>query len=235
MISKHRICVLIPALNEAQILPLLLEAIPDYVDHILVVDNGSTDDTARLAKNTGAQVIFEPVRGYGQACLTGLKHMPVCDIIVFLDADFCEDPSKIKQLCLPIINSQADFVLGSRMHKSACKYLTLPQRFGNRFACVLMNFFWGTMYTDLGPFRVITPDALDRLDMRDRDFGWTVEMQINAAKAGLRIQEIAVPYRARMHGQSKISGTITGVIRAGSKILFVIAREILRAKPTKHG
>ncbi len=231
MIDNHSICVLIPALNEQECLPLLLKAIPEYVDHILVVDNGSTDETAKRAEAGGAEVIWEPRRGYGQACLSGITHIPEYDIIVFLDADFCEDPTKIKLLCGPIISGNAKMVLGSRMHKDARNHLTVPQRFGNAFACVLINIFWRTNYTDLGPFRAITPDALEQLHMQDKDFGWTVEMQINAAKVGLPVTEINVPYRDRPFGESKISGTISGVIRAGSKILYIIAREFLRGNP----
>ncbi len=231
MIEKMHISVLIPALNEAETISLLLDAIPNYVDHILVVDNGSTDNTAQIAKTAGAQVIYEPVMGYGQACLSGLKELPRTDIIVFLDADFCEDPSKIKDLCKPITEAKADMMIGSRMHKGARQFLTPPQRFGNAFACLLMNFFWGSNYTDLGPFRAITPKALEKLNMRDADFGWTVEMQISAAKLGLKVGEIDVPYRHRIFGKSKISGTISGVFNAGSKILYVLGRELLRGQP----
>ena len=230
MIEGWRITVLIPALNEEETLPLLLKAIPQDVDQIIVVDNGSTDQTASVAKAGGARVVTEPVQGYGQACLTGLANMPDCEIIVFLDADFCDDPGELPSLCAPIIAGQADMVLGSRMHGRSKKHLTIPQRFGNAFACQLMNFFWRTNYTDLGPFRAVTPSALERMKMKDRDFGWTIEMQINAAKAGLAVEEIKVPYRQRLFGTSKISGTINGVVRAGSKILYVIAREIFRGK-----
>ncbi len=228
MIRGRHIAVLIPALNEEETLPLLLDAIPDCVDTIVVVDNGSTDGTALFAKQGGAIVVEEQIRGYGQACLTGLANMPDHDILVFLDADFCDDPREITNLCDPIIEGNADMVLGSRMHGDASRHLTLPQKFGNAFACWLMNRVWGTSYTDLGPFRAITPAALESLRMKDRDFGWTIEMQINAAKRGLKVEEINVPYRQRIFGKSKISGTVNGVIRAGSKILFVIAREILR-------
>jgi len=231
MLEDHHISVLIPAFNEAECLPLLLRAIPDYVDHILVVDNGSTDDTATIARTGGAEVIHEPHKGYGQACLSGLKNLLKTDIIIFLDADFCEDPRKIVDLCTPIINQKADMVLGSRMHPGAEQSLTLQQRFGNRLACFLMKMVWRTDYTDLGPFRAITPSALWALDMQDRDFGWTVEMQISAAKIDLRSVEIQVPYRERPFGTSKISGTISGVLRAGYKILYVIFREALRGRP----
>lgn len=230
MIEGQRITVLIPALNEEETLPLLLKAVPKSVDHIIVMDNGSTDNTAAVARASGATVVAEPVQGYGQACLTGLAHMPECDIVVFLDADFCDDPSELPNLCTPIVEARADMVLGSRMHGEAAGHLTIPQRFGNAFACLLMNMVWGTRYTDLGPFRAVTPAALERMKMKDRDFGWTIEMQINAAKAGLKVEEIKVPYRQRLFGTSKISGTINGVVRAGSKILYVIAREIFRGK-----
>jgi len=228
--GKH-ISVLIPALNEAETIPLLLGAIPDYVDEILVIDNGSSDDTARLASEGGARVISEPIRGYGQACLTGIASLDCPDIIVFLDADFCDNPALIKGLCGPIARGRADMTLSSRMHKDAREYLTFPQRFGNRLASMLMNMIWGSNYTDLGPFRAISAKALKRLHMQDRDFGWTVEMQISAAKLGLKTLEIEGSYRHRLFGTSKISGTINGVFRAGTKILYVIAREFMRGEP----
>lgn len=228
MRSSPNIAIIIPALNEQESLRHLLPEIPKTATQVIVVDNGSTDDTARVATELGAKVIWEPTRGYGQACLTGIAAAKTADIIVFLDADYCDDLSKLGDLLGPILEGEADFTLGSRMHKAARASLTFPQRFGNGLACLLMKIFWHTTYTDLGPFRAITKSALTDLAMQDRNFGWTVEMQINAARKNLKIVEIDVPYRDRLYGKSKVSGTISGVFNAGNKILYIIAREVIR-------
>lgn len=217
--------VIVPALNEAESLPSLLERMPVFVKQVLVVDNGSTDNTAEIAAACGARVVYEPNRGYGQACLTGIKDIGTCDVIVFADADSCAVLDKMAELVRPIHRGTADFVLSSRRESGA---LSLQQRFGNGLACLLMRALWGAQYTDLGPFRAITPQALDRLEMQDTNFGWTVEMQIRAAALSLPTVEVAMPEQRRRHGRSKISGTLSGVISAGTKILFVIAREALR-------
>ena len=228
MLETTHISVIIPALNEAESLPGLLAAIPRYVDEVIVVDNGSEDDTAKIARDFGATVLLEPQRGYGRACLTGIAHMdPSSDIVVFLDADFCDDPALVHELCYPIIEGGQDFVLASRMHRDARAHLTLPQRFGNQLASFLMNVIWGSSYTDLGPFRAISRAALHQIGMKDEDFGWTVEMQIKAQRHGLSILEVDMPYRDRLFGHSKVSGTISGVYHAGTKILYVIARSYL--------
>ena len=218
---------IIPALNEADSLPHLLASLPAGIDEVIVVDNGSSDATAQVAHGAGARVVSEPRRGYGQACLTGIAALRRCDVIVFLDADLCDDPARLGDLVQPIFEGRADMVLGTRMYPEVSAALTLPQRFGNRLACRLMRLFWGGRYTDLGPFRAISPAALQRLGMRDRDFGWTVEMQIKAARIGLSVREIPVPYRRRRFGRSKVSGTVSGVVGAGYKILYVIFREAL--------
>ncbi len=221
--------VLIPALNEASTIASLIAAIPDSVGGIYVVDNGSNDGTGTIAARAGATVVTEPQRGYGQACLTGIAALPAADtdIVVFLDADFCEDPSLIPALTAPIERGSADMVIGSRMRRAEPGALTIAQRFGNRLACWLIRLFWGVRFTDLGPFRAISMQALHALNMADTDFGWTVEMQIKAAKHKLKTAEIEVPYRRRPSGRSKISGTISGVLRAGHKILYVVFRETL--------
>ena len=225
------ICIIIPALNEAQNIPLVLKDIPEKIGQIIVVDNNSTDGTDKVAAELGATVVYEPIQGYGQACLTGIKAAGECDILVFLDADYCDDPKLIPELIAPILNGKADLVIGSRcIHKSAKTNLSPQQRWGNALACILMRWFWRGQYTDLGPFRAISKTSLDRINMQDRNFGWTVEMQIRASKHQLQIKEIAVPYRLRQYGKSKISHTFKGVIGAGSKILFVIGRELLRSK-----
>jgi glycosyltransferase involved in cell wall biosynthesis len=204
----------------AESIALVLKGIPSGIGQVIVVDNGSTDQTAAVAAKNGATVVHEPQRGYGQACLRGISTAGDCDI---LDADFCGDPELIPLLIEPIESGHADFVLGSRYADSVSK-----QCWGNSLACMLMKFIWRVQYTDLGPFRAISRNALTSLNMQDQNFGWTVEMQIRALKRNLRIVELSTPYRQRRYGKSKISQTVSGVIGAGSKILFVIAREFIK-------
>ncbi len=197
----------------------------------MVADNGSSDRTAMAAEVAGALVTIEPSRGYGAACQAGIKALPPVDIIVFLDGDYSDYPEDMHLLVDPILANEADFVVGSRVLGTAEKgALTPQQRFGNWLACRLMRRFFGTRFTDLGPFRAIRTEALRALDMRDRAFGWTVEMQIKAARANLAIQEVPVRYRPRI-GVSKISGTVRGTVLAGYTILSVIARSALSRPP----
>jgi glycosyltransferase involved in cell wall biosynthesis len=218
--------VVIPALNEAQALPHVLAAIPQWVRIVVVADNGSTDGTAAVARAHGATVASEPIRGYGRACLTGIAAMPAyIDVIVFLDGDASDTPSDMARLIAPIAEGRADMVLGSRTLGSREPGSLTPQQvFGNWLACTLIRLVWGQRFTDLGPFRAIRADKLRQLGMADPDFGWTVEMQVKAARQGLATLEIPVGYRRRI-GKSKISGTVRGVIGAGTKILYVIGRE----------
>ncbi len=223
--------VLVPALNEAENIAPLLDSIPDAVCEVIVVDNGSTDDTAAIAATNGATVLTELQRGYGRACLTGLAYIAQkgdTDVIVFLDADRCDDPGYLPVLIAPILDNGCDMVIGSRPALAQKGSLTPPQRFGNWLACFLIKLIWNTSYSDLGPFRAVTPAALKRLEMADEDFGWTVEMQIKAARLKMKTAEVQVPYVERSAGRSKISGTVNGVIRAGTKILYVIGREAIR-------
>lgn len=225
------VVVVIPALNEEASLPLVLADLP-AVGSVIVVDNGSTDRTAEVAAKHGACVIREPERGYGAACLRGLAtireqidagSIPP-QIVAFLDADYSDHPDLLPNLVEPILDGRADFVLGSRLLGEREPGAMPPQSvYGNRLACFLMRWLFGGRYTDLGPFRAIDYAALRRLNMTDRNFGWTVEMQIKATRAGLRVVEIPVPYRRRT-GTSKISGTVSGTIKAGSKILYLIAK-----------
>lgn len=222
------VAVIMPALNEQDAIGGVLAGLP-RVGRVIVVDNGSTDATARLAREAGATVVSEPRRGYGSACLAGLAELARAGagapwVVVFLDADASDDPALLPRLVEPILAGEYDFVLGSRMRGEREPGAMPPQAaFGNHLASGLMRLFWRAPYTDLGPFRAIRYDALRRLGMRDRDFGWTIEMQLKAWRGGLRVREIPAPYRRRI-GQSKISGTIRGSIAAGVKILYCLTR-----------
>ncbi len=225
-----RVAVVIPALNEAPALPHVLPAIPSWVAEVIVVDNGSRDATAAVAAGLGARVVSEPRRGYGQACLSGIAALsPGIDTVVFMDADASDRPEEMDRLLAPIVGAAADMVIGSRPLGAEPGSLTPVQRFGNALSCWLIRVLWGVRFTDLGPFRAITRPALARLEMQDRNFGWTVEMQVRAAGRGLRCAEIPVTYRRRI-GQSKVSGTISGSVKAGVKILWVIGVEALRRR-----
>ncbi len=223
------IAVIIPALNEEKSLPLVLAALPK-VDDVIVVDNGSTDGTAAVAAAGGARVVSEPRRGYGSACLAGIAALRDPEIVVFVDADFSDHPEELPNLVAPIAEGRADMVIGSRALGNREKGALLPQaRFGNMLACFLMRVIYGHRYTDLGPFRAIRFESLRKIGMRDRNFGWTVEMQIRALRHGLRVTEVPVSYRKRV-GVSKITGTLSGTIRAGYKILYTIFRHSLSRK-----
>lgn len=223
--------VVIPAWNEEGSIGRVIDALPkDWVRQIVVADNNSTDFTANVAREFGATVVPAPRQGYGSACLAALAHIAALptdqqpQVICFIDADFSDHPQQLPELVSPILAGQADFIIGSRMLKKQPPGALLPQAiFGNKLACFLMRIMFGVKYTDLGPFRAISWDKLKSLDMVDTNFGWTVEMQIKAARHNLRIREIAVDYRPRI-GMSKITGTLSGTFRAGYKILLTIAR-----------
>ena len=222
MIENKKICVIIPALDEEGAIGKVIHDIPDWIDNITVVDNGSTDRTMEVAAKHGAQVLHEPRQGYGQACLTGISALKNCDIVVFIDGDYSDYPQEMSNLLRPILDDKADMVIGSRaLGQSEKGSLTIVQRFGNKLACSLIKLFWNVTYTDLGPFRAIRYSSLLQLEMADTNYGWTIEMQIKAALKKLRTTEVAVSYRARI-GTSKISGTIAGSVKAGTKILSTI-------------
>jgi hypothetical protein len=221
---RPAIAVVIPAHNEESALPLVLADLPiDQLSQIIVVDNASTDETAQRARAGGAQVVYEARRGYGSACLAGMAALaPHIEIVVFLDADYSDHPEQLPLLTAPISDGAYDFVVGSRSNPGCEPGAMLPQaKVGNQLAVYLIAQLFGFRYTDLGPFRAIRRHCLDQLGMCDTSFGWTVEMQIKAIVAGLRVTEVPVRYRKRI-GHSKITGTWSGTIRAGYKILATI-------------
>lgn len=221
---------IIPARNEAAGIPALVEAIRGLawpeLRRVVLVDNGSTDRTADLARAAGLVVVHEPRRGYGAACLAGLDWIARStppDAVAFLDADLSDDPAQLPALARPVLAGEADLAIASRVRLAEPGALDTHQRFGNALACGLMALAAGRRYRDLGPMRVIRWDALQALQMRDRTWGWTVEMQFKAATRGLRVAEIDAPYRRRHAGRSKISGSVIGSVRAGAKIIGAIA------------
>ena len=245
-LSDHldEVVVVIPALNEEVGLAEVLKRLPK-VGRVVVADNGSSDRTAEVARERGATVVSEPRRGYGNACLAGLVEVyrlanrgEEPKVVAFIDADFSDSPELLPELVRPILKGSHDLVIGSRMlGDREPGAMPLQAVFGNRLACWLMKVLLGAEYTDLGPYRAISFHKLRELGMSDHDFGWTIEMQIKAHRAKLRVLETPVPYRCRV-GKSKISGTISGSIRAGAKILYLIAKYGLfarRAPGPSHG
>ncbi len=219
--------VIIPAFNEQNAVGLVIDEIPkELVSEIIVVDNGSTDDTFEQAKSRGATILKEPKRGYGNACLKGMAHISASDnlpdIVVFLDGDHSDYPEQMHEIVDPILNNKADMVIGSRSLGQREKgSMTFQQIFGNWLATRLIKLFYGVRYTDLGPFRAIRYESLLTIGMQDQTYGWTVEMQLKAAKLNLRTVDIPVNYRQRI-GVSKVSGTMKGTLGAGYKIMYTI-------------
>ncbi len=233
------IAVVIPVLNEEKSIGLVARDLMATARRekvkiqVIVCDNGSTDNTASVAQKAKCIVVNEPVRGYGAACLRALTALPAAtQAVLFIDGDYSDFPEEFPLLVRPVLSGDADLVIGSRTLGGAVRErgaLTPQQRFGNWLATFLIRIFFRQRYTDLGPFRAISKHALDSLNMQDRNFGWTVEMQIRAARRGLKIAEVAVSYRKRI-GVSKISGTLKGTIMAGYIILKTIFRELIRAR-----
>ena len=209
--------VVIPALNEEDAIQQVVADIPEFVSSVTVVDNGSTDRTRERAEAGGARVVTESRRGYGRACLAGLREMPDVDVVVFLDVDRSDYPASMVELVTPILERRADLVMGDR---SGVMRPAIA-RFGTGLCVGLINLLWHTAYRDLGPFRAIRRDALDLLGMNDQTWGWTIEMQVKSAEAGLRILEVPIRQRARI-GRSKISGTFAGAMRSGARMLVTI-------------
>ncbi|RKD16326.1 glycosyl hydrolase [Pelobium manganitolerans] len=229
--DKPDVYVVIPAYNEEKSIAKVLNDIPaGLVKEVLVCNNNSTDATAAVAQNAGARVLFAKDAGYGNACLAGLAYLESVaqpqDIIVFLDGDYSDYPQQMPLLLQPILDGEADLVIGSRALGSKQKgAMTAPQLFGNWLATKLIRLFYSVSFTDLGPFRAIGWGKLRQLDMQDKTYGWTVEMQVKAAKQKLICIERAVDYRKRI-GKSKISGTVKGVILAGYKIIWTIFKNL---------
>jgi glycosyltransferase involved in cell wall biosynthesis len=201
------------------------------VRQVVVCDNGSTDQTAKVAKAAGAQVIYQPLRGYGNACLAGMRYLDQLpsseqpEIVVFLDGDFSDYPEELRKVVNPILTDKMDMVIGSRLLGGMeADAMTLPQRFGNWLAPALIRIIYGYQVSDLGTFRAVRWEALKAMDMKDRNYGWTVEMQVKAAKMRLKCTEVPVKYRKRNAGQSKVSGTVKGTILAGWKIITTIIK-----------
>ena len=225
--ARADVAVVIPAWNEEGSIGRVIHDLPAaWHRRVVVADNNSTDYTAEVARKFGATVVPAPRQGYGSACLAALAFLeqdpPAA--VAFIDADYSDHPEQLREIVGPVLSGTADLVIGSRMLRRQPRKALLPQAvFGNKLACFLIRLLTGQRYTDLGPFRAISWAALQRLQMSDPDFGWTVEMQLKAARLKMRVVEVPVDYRPRI-GYSKITGTLKGTVKAGYKILYTIAR-----------
>ena len=221
------VSVVIPALNEEEAIGDVVRAVlAEPIDEVIVVDNGSTDRTAARAQSAGARVIAEPRRGYGRACQAGIGAVaPNCAIVAFLDGDGSDCPAMLPQLIEPIIAGKQDFVIGSRVRgRREPGSMNRQQIIAGRLAASLLFLLYGVRYTDMGPLRAIKREALMQLGMRENTYGWNLEMQMRASRAGLKIREIPVDHRLRQGGRSKVSGTVSGTLRAASRILYTLLR-----------
>lgn len=230
-----RVAVLMPALNEEEALPPILAAMPARVTRVVVADNGSTDATAAVARAGGAEVVHESERGYGAACLTGISYLTQLDeppdILVFLDADGSDDPNDLLRVIAPIERNEADLVLGVRRGEHGDTGTILAHaRLGNRIVLTFTRLLFGRSFTDLPPFRAVRFDRLLELGMDDRNWGWTLQMQLRALLHELRIVEVDVVHRRRTEGVSKISGSLPMSLRVGTKMFYTLARERLRSR-----
>lgn len=230
---RGRVAVLIPALDEEDALPRVVDALPDDgIDTLLVVDNGSSDRTPEVARELGATVLVEEEPGYGAACLTGIRHLasldPMPDVLAFVDADAYLEAPHLPELVEPVLEDRADLVLGVRSGVTGRRgNAHAHARLGNRLVLGMTRLLFGADFRDLPPFRAIRFSELLDLDMDDRNWGWTLQMQIRAAERGLRILEIEVPHGIREEGKSKISGSLGASIRVGLKMFYTLARERL--------
>ena len=226
--------VIIPAFNEEKSIAKVIAEIPDFVEEIVVVNNNSTDQTAQVATKAGANVLTEKSKGYGYACLKGIDYLSqkdkTPDILVFLDGDFSDFPQELTKVIQPIIEGSVDFVVGARVKELREKGSLTPQQvFGNWLACFLMKILYQSSFTDLGPFRAIKWSTLEKLQMSDKTYGWTIEMQLKVLRQKISYQEIPVSYKKRI-GVSKVSGTVRGTIFAGVKIIGWIFKHYLSKK-----
>ena len=231
MLNGRKIAVVVPALNEALTIEAVVASMPDFVDKIVVADNGSTDGTAELAQRAGATVARSEKRGYGAACqcAIGLLKRDPPDIVVFTAGDGSDDPCQMHDLVRPLLEGDADLCMASRrMGVVEAGSMTWSQTYGTRLAVWLLNAIWKCSYSDLGPYRAICWHVLNAMRMEDEDFGWTIEMQIKAARMNLKVKEIPARYRRRIGGTSKIGGTVKGTLLAGKKILWWISKEAIK-------
>jgi glycosyltransferase involved in cell wall biosynthesis len=233
LLVKPFVSVIIAALNEEEAIAKVIAAVPrDIASEIIVVDNGSTDRTATVAEGAGARVISEPRRGYGRAFRAGLKAIsPGCEIVVFLDGDGSDYPEMMNRLVKPIAEGKQDFVIGSRTRgRREAGSMNWHQVFAGYMVGIFLRLLYGVHSTDMGPFRAIRRDALESLGMREETYGWPLEMQMRAARAGLKILEVPVDYRRRAGGHSKIAGTVRGSILAAARILLTLSRIALERR-----
>jgi glycosyltransferase involved in cell wall biosynthesis len=226
---RSPVSVIIPALNEAESIEGVVRAIPaQLVDEVIVVDNGSTDSTAALAWQAGAKVVAEPRRGYGRACRAGVLAATESGVLVFVDGDGSDCPELMGRLLGPILAGTHDFVIGSRLRgQREPGSMNTTQVWAGRIAGILLKLVYGVGYSDMCPFRAIRSDALQKLGMKEETYGWNLEMQMRAARAGLRILEVPVDHRRRAGGKSKVSGNVLGTIRAAVRILLTFVRVLL--------
>ena len=224
MRSGRRICLVIPARNEAESLPTLLRQVPSWVDEVFLVDNGSSDLTAEVARAAGATVVDEPRVGYGSACAAGLERAinTGAAVVVFMDADGSDDPAEMSRLVDPVLEDRAELVVGCRRESSS---MPLHQRLGTQLVCLLLSFGFGQSVRDLGPFRAAETKALAALALKDRAYGWTAEMQARALRFGLEVLEVEVSWRPGL-GRSEITGSWRGVLRAARDLIGCSVREI---------
>ena len=231
--NKPFISVIIAALNEEEAIAQVINAVPqELVDEIVVVDNGSKDRTAAIAAAAGARVVKQPIPGYGRAFRKGLDSVsPQCEIVVFLDGDGSDCPEMMNRLVAPIVEGQADFVIGSRTRGNReAGSMNFHQVLAGYMIGALLRILYGVHSTDMGPFRAIRRDTLERLRLREETYGWPLEMQMRAARAHVRTMEVPVDYRRRAGGHSKIAGTVRGSVLAASRILFTFARIAIKRR-----